>query len=135
MSITPPWGTPQGKPLSTAPSPTYGDPYPGVPEQLPGPAAEPGSEPAGWFYLLVEQLTGSGEAAVWRIEPAPIPAGASRQDARAAALDLARTFRPKHPFSPRSRGVFRVDDDTLMVIVEGATKTFHFRVTVAEYLG
>ena len=112
MTTTPPWGTP-----------TSGGTYP--PE--PGP-------PMG-FFLLVEQLTGSGNTAIWRIDPDPIPAGGDRSGARAAALQLARTFSPHHPYSPQGRTVYRISDDAYVVVVPGMTKTFHFRVSVGERLG
>jgi hypothetical protein len=84
------------------------------------------------YFLLVEQLTGSGESAVWRVDPNPVFAGTDRDQARMAAYDLALSFQPRHPFSPSGRTVWRSDPDNLIVIVQGATKTFHFRVTVAE---
>jgi hypothetical protein len=114
MTETPTWGTPQQPFASPAPTP-----------------AEPG---AGGYFLVVEQLTGSGESAVWRVDPSPIPVGPTREQARAGVVQLARTFRPKHPFSEQSRAVYRVNDDSLIVVVQGATKTFHFRVSVAEKL-
>jgi hypothetical protein len=103
----------------------------------PGPTVRPGpgtgqAPGTGAFFLIIEQVVGSGESAVWRVEPAPIPAGRSREQAREAALDLARTFRPKHPFSPQRRGIFRVHDDCYLVVVQGMTRTFHFRVNVTE---
>jgi hypothetical protein len=113
MTATPPWGTP-----------TSG-------------AAEPAPEPheGRGFVLIVEQLTGSGESAVWRVDPAPVPAGPTRQAAREAALVLAHTFRPHHPFSPKDRAVYRITADNLLVVVTGMTKTFHFRINVAERIG
>ncbi|HEX2806547.1 MAG TPA: hypothetical protein VHN80_10305 [Kineosporiaceae bacterium] len=114
MTSTPAWGTPQQPFESTAPGPD-----------------EPG---AGGYFLVVEQLTGSGESAIWRPDPSPIPAGPTREHARAGAVQFARTFKPKHPFSQQSRTMYRVSEDSLIVVVEGATKTFHFRVSVAERL-
>lgn len=98
------------------------------------PAALPLEPGEGGYYLLVEQLTGSADSAVWRIDPDPIRVGATRELARAAALELARDFSPRHPFSERGRTGFRVDDDNLIVHVQGATKTFHFRISVVERL-
>lgn len=118
MTDVPAWGTP---------SPADRGAEPGLPARRPEP------EPAG-YVLIVEQLTGAGETAVWRVDPAPIPAGSLREHARAAALKLARSFQPRHPMSPRARTVYRVNDDTLIVLVEGMTKTFHFRISVAEQL-
>jgi hypothetical protein len=114
MTETPTWGTPQQPFASPAPGP-----------------AEPGA--SGYFHV-VEQLTGSGEATIWRVDPDPIPAGYTREQARAGAVLLAKAFKPKHPFSEQVRTVYRVNQDSLIVVVQGVTKTFHFRVTVAEKL-
>lgn len=118
MTSTPPWGTP-----------SWGTPLPGEV----GPAPEPSPRTAR-YLLVVEQTVGSGESAVWRVDPEPMPAGSSREAARSAALQLARTFRPHHPYSPRARSILRISDDSYLVLVEGMTKTFHFRVTVAEHV-
>jgi len=124
MTTTPPWGTPtsdEGPLLPSAYSP--------VPR---GTGAQPAS---GFGYaLVVEQSTGSGESIVWRVAPAPLPAGPTRAAAREAALQLARTFRPNHPFSQKDRAIYRIDADTLLVLVPGMTKAFHFRISVAERL-
>jgi hypothetical protein len=109
MTTTPPWGTP-----------TSAEPQPVVPGR--------------GFFVIVEQLTGTGDTAAWRVDPAPFPAGSTREEARATALKLARTFQPRHPFSPKSRSVYRVDDDSYVVVIPGMTRTYHFRVTVAERL-
>jgi hypothetical protein len=110
MTTTPPWGTPTA-------------------------AAEPQPiVPGRGFVTIVEQLVGSGDNATWRVDPEPIPAGRSREEARAAALQLARSFQPRHPFSPKGRTIYRVDEDGYVVVVQGMTRTFHFRVTVAERL-
>ncbi|HEY6797810.1 MAG TPA: hypothetical protein VI248_24300 [Kineosporiaceae bacterium] len=109
MTATPPWGTPAAE-----------EPQPLVPGR--------------GYFTIVEQLTGSGDSMTWRVDPEPIPAGHSREEARAAALHLARTFQPRHPFSPKDRTIFRVDEDSYLVVVVGLTRTFHFRVTVAERL-
>jgi hypothetical protein len=84
--------------------------------------------------LIVEQH-GTGDSRLWSVDPAPIPAGRTREQARVAALELARRFQPEHPMSPRSRKVYQVDEDNIVVLVEGMTKAFHFRVSVAERLG
>jgi hypothetical protein len=113
MTATPPWGTPTS-----------------------GAAEPPPESPEGrGFVLVVEQLTGSGEGAVWRVDPAPVPAGQTRQAAREAALVMAHSFRPHHPFSPKDRAVYRISPDCLLVVVTGMTKAFHFRVNVAERIG
>jgi sarcosine oxidase gamma subunit len=88
------------------------------------------------YLLVVEQQTGSGESMVWRVDPDPLPVqpGSSRQQAQDAALHLARTFRPNHPWNQGERVVLRLSPDSYLVIVPGATKTFHFRVSVAELM-
>ncbi|MFZ0160741.1 MAG: hypothetical protein WAL50_17060 [Kineosporiaceae bacterium] len=118
MSTMPPWGTP--------PSP---DPVPSSSPGRPGP-------PTSVYLLVVEQQTGSGESMVWRVDPDPLPVqpGSSRQQAQDAALHLARTFRPHHPWNQGERVVLRLTPDSYLVIVPGATKTFHFRVSVAELM-
>jgi hypothetical protein len=76
---------------------------------------------------VVEQLTDR-----WRVEPPPIWAGTDRDVAREAALELARSYRPEYPVNPHGRLVLRSDPDNLIVIVQGTTSPFHFRVTVGE---
>jgi len=115
MTEPPMWGTP---PVQTGHQPAAS-------------LLEPGE---GGYYVLIEQLTGSADSAVWRIDPDPIRVGDTRALARAAALKIARDFSPRHPFSERGRAAFRVDDDNLIVHVQGATKTFHFRISVVERL-
>jgi hypothetical protein len=114
MTTDPAWGTPptglSGRPVS---EPEFG---------------------AGGFFLVIEQLTGSGSNRVWRVEPVPVRAGTTRERARVVAGQLAQKFRPNHPMSEQSRAVYRVDEDTLIVIVDGATTSFHFRVSVVEKL-
>jgi len=57
-----------------------------------------------------------------------------RDAARRAALDLCRRLDPSHPFSEQRRSVYRISPDEYLVVVVGMTKTFHFRVSVAERL-
>jgi hypothetical protein len=84
------------------------------------------------FHLVVEQSAGSGESMRWTVDLPPLFAGHTREEARQAALRCARKMSPRHPWSERSRTVLRLHDDAYLVIVEGATKTFHFRVSVAQ---
>jgi len=127
VAPTPPWGTPVvGGARSGATAGLATDPA----------ATSPAVAREGLgFVLIVEQLTGSGESSTWRVSPAPIPAGPTRQQAREQAFYLAQTFRPDHPFSPQDRAVHRIDEDNYLTIVTGRTKSFHFRVSVAERLG
>ena len=67
--------------------------------------------------------------------PALLGRGETREQARSAALELARTFAPHHPIAPQSRTVIRLTPDSYLVTVEGMTRTFHFRVSVGEVVG
>ena len=116
--------------------------------------AEPGAEPPAWgtpdpvpvgrlrpvpggpeeYVVLVEQTTGSGDNLRWTVHPAPSVLHPTRDVARRAAVDLCRGLDPSHPFREQSREVYRVSPDEYLVVVTGMTKTFHFRVTVAERL-
>lgn len=55
-----------------------------------------------------------------------------RDEARATALELARTFEPQHPWTPQRRRIFRRDTDSYTVLVEGRTRNYYFTVSVAE---
>ncbi|QFZ24143.1 hypothetical protein EKG83_10460 [Saccharothrix syringae] len=61
-------------------------------------------------------------------------AAGDREAARAEALRLAREYAPAYPWSLRSRKVLRVSEDSYVVIANGLTSTFHFRVQVGELL-
>jgi hypothetical protein len=85
-----------------------------------------------WKVLIEEQL-GGGESRTWRLSQV-FDAGPERAGALALAHRLAREYVPKHPWSPSRRDLFRAWDGCWLVRVKGATQTFHFRVTVAEYV-
>ncbi|GHF93782.1 MULTISPECIES: hypothetical protein [Amycolatopsis] len=54
-----------------------------------------------------------------------------QETAEAEALRLAREYEPAYPWSPKSRKVLR-GPGGYVVIVEGRTSTFHFRLSVLE---
>jgi hypothetical protein len=85
-----------------------------------------------WF-VLIEQNTGSGDSRMWSLTD--VRPADTYEDAQRVARDLAFSFRPRHPMNPRRRSVFQVGDDTWVCLVEGATRSFHFRVAVARWLG
>jgi hypothetical protein len=85
-----------------------------------------------WF-VLIEETTGSGDSRMWSLTE--VQPATSYDDAQRMAHELATTYRPRHPMSPRQRSVFQVGDDTWIALVEGATKSFHFRVSVSRWLG
>jgi hypothetical protein len=88
------------------------------------------SEPErdGQWWVLVEETEGSyrGRRLV------PLRPAEDREDALRLAEDAARTYEPRHPAMPQRRSVFRTMNDSWVVLVEGATSTFHFTVTAAK---
>ena len=54
-----------------------------------------------------------------------------QETAEAEALRLAREYEPAYPWAPKSRKVLR-GPGGYVVIVEGRTSTFHFRLSVLE---
>ncbi|MFN8082034.1 MAG: hypothetical protein U0Q19_20945 [Kineosporiaceae bacterium] len=119
MSSLPPWGTPPDAHFTPPDAPT--------PHRASGVT----------YALLVEQQTGTGESMVWRVDPLPtlLAPGTGRAEADRAALDLAQRFQPHHPWNKGERTVFKLGEGSFLVLVEGATRTFHFRVSVAELIG
>ncbi|MBR8740230.1 hypothetical protein [Nocardiopsis sp. MG754419] len=84
----------------------------------------------GWV-LVVEESVGSGQNIRWGVgrvqgtyeEP---------ERAREEGLRLAREYEPRHPWSQEGRRIYRLSEDVHLVNVQGATSSFHFRVSVAE---
>ena len=60
---------------------------------------------------------------------------ATRDDALAAAQQVAVEFDPPDPFVPQGRQVFRDGPDGFLVIIDGAVSTWHMSVRVVQYLG
>jgi hypothetical protein len=85
-----------------------------------------------WF-VLVEQNAGMGDSRSWSLTDI-LPSG-EYDEAVARARDLAFRFIPQHPMNPRHRSVFQSGDDVWLAVVEGATRSFHIRVSVARWLG
>lgn len=81
------------------------------------------------WWVVVEEQRGGGDSRSWSLsETFPCDDQAS---AEAEALRLAREYQPAYPWSPKSRKVLRGPGGYL-VIVEGRTSTFHFRLSVLE---
>ncbi|MFI6602270.1 hypothetical protein ACIBHX_38975 [Nonomuraea sp. NPDC050536] len=82
------------------------------------------------WWILIEENHGSSDAKEWRTSTVKV--NGDRWLARAKAEELARTHVPRHPAFAQRRSVLKVDDDHWVTIVQGATRDYHFRVTVAE---
>lgn len=85
------------------------------------------------FVVLVEEVRGSGESQRWAIGELRAALG-TRADAQRRALDVANTYEPRHPVVPQSREVYRLNPDSYLVVVQGLTTAYHFRVSVGERL-
>jgi hypothetical protein len=82
----------------------------------------------GW-WVVVEEQRGTGDSRSWSLsETFPYD---DQTTAEAEALRLAREYQPVYPWSPKSRKVLRGPGGYL-VVVEGRTSTFHFRLSVLE---
>ncbi|MCP2329211.1 sarcosine oxidase gamma subunit [Hamadaea flava] len=85
--------------------------------------------PGNW-YAIVEELAGGGNSAAWR--PTKTRAlGPDRAVALEVAAETAATHRPVHPGQEQGRQVFRQGEDTWIVVVDGGSGAYHFRVTLA----
>lgn len=83
------------------------------------------------WWVLIEENMSAGSTKEWRVSQT-FPVEGDRGAARAKAEELARTHAPRHPMMPGERSVLKIGDDEWLTMVEGATVTYHFRVTVAE---
>jgi hypothetical protein len=89
--------------------------------------------PSNRWKVMVEENLGSGENKRWmvsRVDTAP-----DRETAREMARTLVLSHSPQHPFSQKERSVYAAPGDIWVVTIPGAMDTFHFRVTVVEWLG
>ncbi len=81
------------------------------------------------WWVIVEEQRGAGDSRAWSLsETFSHP---DQETAEAEALRLAREYQPVYPWSPKSRKAIRIAGGYL-VVVEGRTSTFHFRLSVGE---
>jgi hypothetical protein len=83
------------------------------------------------WWVVVEEQRGTGDGRGWSLSETFLQP--DQATAEAEALRLAREYQPVYPWSPKSRKVLRGPGGYL-VIVEGRTSTFHFRLSVLEEL-
>jgi hypothetical protein len=85
---------------------------------------------SGW-YVLVEENMGATARSVWQISRKQQVE--DHETALAYGAEVAATHTPKHPLSNRGRSVFRVSEHEWLVLLQGASAAFPFRVVVAEH--
>lgn len=85
------------------------------------------------WVILIEQLSGSSNAIRWTPELANY-SYATRDEARAAAAQVARSHVPQHPLNDKGRLLLQHDEDNYTVMVKGSTMTTHFKVSVVEWI-
>jgi hypothetical protein len=81
------------------------------------------------WWVVVEEQRGTGDRRSWSLSETF--SYADRETAEAEGLRLAREYQPVYPWSAKSRKVLRGPGGYL-VIVDGRTSTFHFRLSVLE---
>ena len=89
----------------------------------------PDPVPLPWYVVLEENI-GTGEYKNWAITWV-IPCQ-SRGHAQLEAQAQAHNYKPTHPRAAGNRMVFRTGDDVWTTWVDGATRRYHFRVSVAQ---
>ncbi|GAB3449572.1 hypothetical protein [Actinophytocola sediminis] len=85
------------------------------------------------WYVLIEETVGFGNDKNWLLS-GQIPA-TDRDHAHEIAQHYARTYRPRHPRTSRGRSVYRVSETSWLVGVRGASRTYPFRISIAQLHG
>ena len=107
---------------------------------------EPAAEPAPG----APRVAGLGDEGPWRVAieysnggeskpPTVVVIGRTLYSTRGEALQAARRtaseYNPPDPWSPRAREVFRGGPDGFLVLIQGATTTFHMSVRIVAPVG
>ncbi|MFC7503289.1 hypothetical protein ACOACQ_01115 [Nocardioides sp. CPCC 206347] len=92
-----------------------------------------GSEPGPWRVAI--EYSNKGQAKPSTIVQIGSTEFASHADALATAQRTAFEYNPPDPWSPQRRDVFRDGPDGFLVVIQGATSTFHMSVRLVEHLG
>lgn len=85
----------------------------------------------GFFYVLIFEDQGGGEGRS-RFLAETIKIGPDLEEAREAALDEARTYKPEHPTFEQDRWVFQTSPNTWVVQLKGAVSHAHIEVQVGQ---
>ncbi len=86
-----------------------------------------------WGVVVEEHIQDLWNGLRWAVSR-QVPAE-GYEHAVALAYEMAVHHVPNHPKQPRSRSLFRMQDGSWLVHVQGATFSWHFRVSVAQYYG
>lgn len=105
------------------------EPY--QPPGAPAPSSTPEPGAGGAWHVIVEYAN-NGQAK----PPTIIQVGQRRfatfEEALGSAAQAAREFEPPDPWSLQSREVYRDGSQAFLVILRGATSTFHMSVRVVQ---
>lgn len=85
------------------------------------------------WHVMIEESVGGGENVRWAMSRM-IPV-VDRESGRELARQLVLSHEPEHPFTQRERSVYAAPGDTWTVVINGAMSTFHFKISVVEWLG
>ncbi|MET8567096.1 hypothetical protein [Streptomyces sp. NPDC004783] len=90
-------------------------------------------ENATTWGLVVETTVGTGERKHTETHVAAHVTG-TRQEALAELERRARSYVPAHPLSHKRRRLLRAQDGAILLVVDGAWRSYLTRFTVAELL-
>lgn len=103
------------------------------PANYPSQAAGAPDDRVAGYSVMIEQHEQVGDSYRWLASDAS-QRTATLQEARDYAYRLAHTFGPNHPMSEQGRTAYRLNLDEFVTIVQGATRSFHFRLRLVELL-
>ncbi|MFC0114290.1 hypothetical protein [Kibdelosporangium aridum] len=87
-------------------------------------------DPVTKWCVLIEETVGRGESQRWGVSE--IRKFDTRDEALAAAEQAVREYQPQHPTFAKGRDAYQVGEDSWIVWVPGATREYHFRVSVGK---
>lgn len=85
------------------------------------------------WKVMVEENLGGSENKRWMVSK--VVGVADRETGRELARQLVLSHSPQHPFSQKQRSVYAAPGDVWVVTVPGSMDTYHFKVSVVEWLG
>lgn len=86
--------------------------------------------PAGWSVIINETAQGYLGREIVQVLPAD-----SFEHAVSVAEWVAVNHKPRHPMNVKRRDVFRSDDNSWVVQIQGSTRAYYFTATIARWTG